>query len=319
MSAGPAALPSRRIGDLAVSAVGLGVMPLSFPTAVDRSRAVAVVHAALEAGITLFDTADVYAPAWDRVGHNETLLAEALRTWSGPRTILERVVVATKGGVRRGPGEVWRRDGSAEHLRRAAEASSTRLGISPLPLHQLHRLDPSRTVADQAAALRALADQGLVTRIGVSNVTLPELEVFLEVAGGPRDGGIVSVQNERSPRYRRDADVLARCEELGIAYLPWSPLGGAARAAEVGSQYEAFADVGARRGLSPQAVAIAWHLASSPVTVPIPGTTRVSSVRDDAGAATVVLDAAEREVLDATAPEDSSQFPDREPTRPPLR
>lgn len=310
-------LPQRRLGDRSVSCVGLGAMPLSFPGMIDeRDRALATVHAALDSGVTLVDTANIYAPAWDAMGHNESLVAEALRTWAGGDPA--GIVVTTKGGILRGPGETWGRDGSRDGLRRAAEASRALLGVDRIELYQHHRADPAIPFAEQVANLVALRDDGLVRMVGLSNVTRAELDVALEVAGGPDDGGIVSVQNEFSPRYRGDADVLDRCTELGIAFLPWSPLGGADQAAEVGSRYAPFAEVAAEHGVSPQRVVIAWLLALSPVVVPIPGSSRPQTAVDSASAATLVLSPEEVARLSATSPAADSVYPEDQP-RPPLR
>ena len=202
-------------------------MPLSNPGMLDhRDRALATIHAALDAGCTLLDTSDIYAPSGAAVGHNERLVAEALRTWDAPAADRARVVVATKGGITRVPGpggDVWGRDGRPAALRAAAEASLARLGGDSLDLYYLHRADPVVPYAEQIAGLVAVRDGGLARRIAVSNVDLAQLDVALEVAGGPGEGGICAVQNERSPRFRVDDDVVARCAERGIAYLPWSP------------------------------------------------------------------------------------------------
>jgi aryl-alcohol dehydrogenase-like predicted oxidoreductase len=294
-------------------------MPLSFPRMVDeRVRAMATVHAALDAGITLLDTANIYAPAWDAMGHNEALVAEAVRTWDAPQSARDRLLVTTKGGILRGPGETWGRDGSRDGLRRAAEASLAALGVDRIELYQHHRADPVLPYVEQVANLVALRDAGLVRMIGLSNVTRAELDVALEVAGGPDDGGIVSVQNEFSPRYRGDADVLDRCTDLGIAFLPWSPLGGADQAAEVGSRHSAFAEVASDHGVSPQRVVLAWLLALSPVVIPIPGSSRPETVLDSVAASALVLDPAEVARLSATPAVEESMYPDDQP-RPPLR
>ena len=312
-------LPSRRIGDLLVTAVGLGCMPLSFERMLgDRPRAMATIHTALDAGITLLDTANIYAPSWDSMGHNEVLVGEALRSWGGSAAARGRVVVTTKGGITRGPGETWGRDASRGGLLAAAEASRQALGVEVIDLYQLHRLDPSIPMTAQVASLVAVRDSGLASRIGLSNVTLEELEVALDVAGGPGDGGIVSVQNEWSPRFRAHADVIDRCAELGIAFLPWSPLGGADQAADVGSRYAAFAEIAAARAVSPQRVVLAWLLARSPVTIPIPGSTRPDTVLDSVGSLHLHLNDDEIQRLDASAPDAESMYPEDQP-RPPLR
>jgi aryl-alcohol dehydrogenase-like predicted oxidoreductase len=311
-------LPQRTIGDLSVSAVGLGCMPLSDRRMLpERERAIATIHRAFDLGITLIDTANIYAPSWDAMGHNEALVAEAIRTYTGPAD-LTSVLVTTKGGITRGPGEAWGRDSSADGLRRACEDSLAQLGVDVIDLYQHHRHDPSRSYADQVRAMAALREAGLIRRIGLSNCTLPELEVALDILGGPAEGGVVSVQNEYSPRYREDADVLELCTRLGIAFLPWSPLGGSSQAHDVGSRYSDFAEVGAELGASAQEAVLAWLLASSPVMIPIPGASRPATVESIVRAATLELSADQFSRLDRTQPERSSMYPDDQP-RSPLR
>jgi aryl-alcohol dehydrogenase-like predicted oxidoreductase len=309
-------LPTRRLGDLSVSAVGLGCMPLSFDRMLDhRERGLATVHRALDLGITLLDTANIYAPTWDTMGHNEALVAEALRSYRGAAD-LGAVVVATKGGITRGEGETWGRDGRPDALRQACEASLRQLDRPVIDLYQLHRHDPSMTYADQMAALRRLRDEGLVRRLGLSNVTLGQLEVGLEVLGGPDDGGVVSVQNEYSPRFRGEPDVPELCAQLGIAFLPWSPLGGAGQAHEVGSHYAEFASVGVEHGVSAQEAVLAWLLALSPVVVPIPGASRPETVDSVVHAVGIDLTSEQFARLQATSPAQDSMYPDEFPPGP---
>lgn len=309
-------LPTRVIGDLSVSAVGLGCMPMSFERMLDRrEQSLRTIHQALDLGITLLDTSNIYAPSWDTVGHNETLVAEALRTYTGPANV-KRVVIATKGGITRGAGEVWGRDSSARGLRAACEDSMRRLGVDEIDLYQHHRHDPVFSYVDQMRALAALKDAGLVRRIGLSNATRAELEVALDELGGPADGGVVSVQNEWSPRFRAEADVLQRCTELGIAFLPWSPLGGSGQAREVGSHYAEFASVADELDTSPQEVVLAWLLATSPVMIPIPGATRPQTVDSIVRSASLSLSADQRARLDATRPEMESMYPEDMPRSP---
>jgi aryl-alcohol dehydrogenase-like predicted oxidoreductase len=319
------ALPTRMIGDLVISTIGLGCMPLSSSAMLaDRDRAIATIHHALDLGITLLDTANIYAPAWDAIGHNERLVAEALRTYptgavsTAGGTNVRDVVVTTKGGITRGDGETWGRDASPGALLAAAEASCIALETDVIPLYQFHRHDPSMTYEAQLRSLRAVQDAGLVARIGLSNCTLPELDLALDLLGGPADGGIVSVQNEWSPRYREDADVLARCAELGIAFLPWSPLGGAEQAHDVGSRYAVVAEVAAEAGCSPQEAVLAWLRQSSPVMIPIPGASRPATVTSIVMSTTVQLTPGQVERLSAATPEDRSMYPDSMP-RSPLR
>lgn len=283
----------------------------------ERDRAIATIHRALDLGITLLDTANVYAPTWDAIGHNERLVAEALRTYTGAADLAD-ILVTTKGGITRGVGETWGRDSRPAALRAACEASLEALGVDRIELYQHHRHDPALSYAEQVRAMRDLRDAGLIRMIGLSNATLGELEVALDELGGPDDGGVVSVQNEYSPRYRAGADVLDRCAELGIAYLPWSPLGGAAQAHDIGSRYADFADVGAQAGVGAQEIVLAWLLVTAAVIVPIPGASRPQTVDSIVHAVSIRLDEAQVARLAATAPEATSMYPDDLP-RSPLR
>ena len=311
-------LQTRKIADLTVSLVGLGCMPLSNIKMVDhREQAIATIHHAIDSGITLLDTANVYSPSWDTFGHNETLVAEAVRTYSGNADI-SKVVIATKGGIIKPADNVVERDGTREGLLKACEASLKRLNTSSIELYQFHRHDPSVTYTEQMLSLKALKDAGMVKRIGLSNAQGPELAVALEILGGPNDGGVVSIQNEYSPRYRGEQDVLDKCTELGIAFLPWSPLGGAAQAGEVGSRYSAFASIATEVGASPQEVVLAWLLALTPVMIPIPGATKPATVDSIIRSAALKLTSAQVERLTAADSPNESLFPDIKP-RSPLR
>lgn len=311
-------LPQRRIGDLQVSAIGLGCMPLSNGHMVEqREQAVATIHAAIDAGITMLDTANIYAPSWDSVGHNEALVAEALRTYNG-QAPLDDLLVTTKGGITRSDGEVWGRDSRPDALARACEASVAELGVDVIDLYQHHRHDPKLSYLEQMQAMKSLLDRGLIRRIGLSNVTLPELSLALELLGGPDDGGVVSVQNELSPRYRADLDVLQRCESEGIAFLPWSPLGGATHAKDVGSRFAAFEDVAQEVGASPQEVTLAWLLKMSPVIIPIPGATRPQTIESMVRSLDIQLTDEQFDRLQTTEPEHTSMYPEDQP-RSPLR
>ncbi|MSZ59311.1 MAG: aldo/keto reductase, partial [Actinobacteria bacterium] len=249
--------------------------------------------------------------------HNETLVAEAMRTYSGSADI-SKVVIATKGGIIKPAENVVERDGTREGLLKACEASLKRLNTSSIELYQFHRHDPSVTYTEQMLSLKALKDAGMVKRIGLSNAQGPELAVALEILGGPNDGGVVSIQNEYSPRYRGEQDVLDKCTELGIAFLPWSPLGGAAQAGEVGSRYSAFASIATEVGASPQEVVLAWLLALTPVMIPIPGATKPATVDSIIRSAALKLTSAQVERLTAADSPNESLFPDIKP-RSPLR
>jgi len=312
------ALRTRRIADLDVSVVGLGGMRLSWEYMLPhRERAIATLHAALDLGITLLDTANVYCPFWDEIGHNERLIAEALRSYRGSAD-LGRIVIATKGGLLRDPGDVWRRSAQVDSLRRSCEQSLTDLGIDAIPLYQLHRHDISMTYVEQMRSLQVLKDEGLIERIGLSNVNAAELEVAVDVLGGPADLGLVSIQNEYSPRYRGDTEVLDRCAELQIAFLPWSPLGGTDDARAIGARFQPIADVADELAASVQEVALAWLIAISPAMIPIPGATSPDTVASIVRSATLALSPEQIARISGTMPEDAS-LATRDPERSRLR
>ncbi len=272
----------RRLGDAEVGAIGLGPMPLSNPGRPDAERAERTVHAALDAGVTLIDTADAYAVGQADVGHGEELLARALRSWSGDR---DAVVLATKGGHVRTADDGWALDGRPEHLREAAQASARRLGVEAIGLYQLHRPDPEVPWAESIGALRELLDAGTIRMAGVSNADVAQIDEARAILGD----GLVAVQNEFSPAFRSSEGELRHCAEHGIAFLPWSPLGGIGAAEGLGDAHRAFADVAAGHGVSPQQVCLAWMLAKAPEVIPIPGSSRPETIRDSAAAADLVL------------------------------
>ncbi len=238
----------------------------------DSARGRRAVEAALESGITLFDTADSYGPT-DEMGVNERALIAALRSHPGA---LDHVVVSTKGGHTRGPNATWWVDGSPEHLARAARESALRLGFEALPLFHLHRPDVKVPLEDSLGALAQLVDDGVVVRVGVSNVDADQLLLALDILGD----SLVSVQNEYSPLARGSDPVLRLCEEHGLAFLAWGPLGGMRSAKGLGEEAAAFRAVAAAREVSVQVIALAWLLRLSPVLIPIPGASRPESVRD---------------------------------------
>ncbi|MFJ7960377.1 aldo/keto reductase [Streptomyces sp. NPDC096319] len=288
----------RMLGDVRVGAIGFGTMPLSIEGRPDEARAVATVHAALDAGVTLLDTADSYHPPGGTPGEGELLVARALASYGG-RT--DDVLVATKGGRGRTPDGGWTVDGRPEHLRRAAEGSARRLGGDAIGLYQLHKPDPAVPYAESLGAVRELLDAGTVRLAGISNVDAAQIRLAREALGDR----LVSVQNRYSPAVRDSEAELRLCAELGLAFLPWSPLGGISRssldgtsAQEEDPQFGAFHRVARARGVSPQRVALAWLLSRSDTVLPIPGASRPETVRDSAGAASLTLTEAERSSLD---------------------
>jgi aryl-alcohol dehydrogenase-like predicted oxidoreductase len=275
-------MKQRTIGNVQVSAIGLGGMPMSIEGRPDTDRSVATIHAALDAGVTLIDTADSYHIHADEVGHNETLIAQALASWGGDTS---GVLVATKGGhVRPGDGS-WTVNGDPAYLKQAAEASLKRLGVDAIGLYQFHRPDPAVPYGDSIQALVDLLDEGKIRMAGISNADPDQIRQAQEILGGR----LVSVQNRFSPAFRSSEPELRLCDEMGIAFLPYSPLGGIGRAAALGDRFENFAEVGRAHGVSPQQVALAWMLAKSPHVVPIPGASRPESIKDSARASELTL------------------------------
>ncbi|GAA1269292.1 aldo/keto reductase [Saccharothrix xinjiangensis] len=278
---------TRRIGGVEVSAIGLGGMPMSLEGRPDRAQAVGTIRAAVEAGVTLIDTADAYSADDSDFGHNEELIAEALKGVDG-------VLVATKGGHTRTADGGWALNGRPEYLKAACEASLRRLGVDALDLYQFHRPDPDVPTAESVGALAELLDEGKVKLAGVSNFDPAQIREAHEVLGGR----LASVQNQFSPAFRSSEPELELCAELGVAFLPWSPLGGISAAGRLGERFGAFAEVGAAHGVSPQQVCLAWMLAKAPQVVPIPGASRPASITDSAAAVHLELTGEELRRLD---------------------
>jgi len=303
-------MKQHKLGNREVSAVGIGLMNVSWiwsnGAALDPVRrqesAIPAIHAGLDAGITLLDTADIYAPTWDAFGHNEIFAAEALRTWSGTKEQKAKVVIATKAGITRQPGERWGRNGTLDYLLRAAEASAGRLGVDKIDLWQHHRLDPDVVFETQFSNVLALKERGIVDQIGVSNYDANQLEIAVKMGGTPEEGGIVSVQNEFSPRYRYDLDVLEVCEKYGITFLPWSPLGGVRTKSEI-SEASVFEELAPKYSATPFALALAWEMRYSSSVLPIPGATRAESILDCVSATEIELSDDDFEHISANLPE----------------
>ncbi len=276
-------MQTRRIGEVQVGVIGLGAMPMSIEGRPDdETRSVATIHAALDAGVTLIDTADAYHLHADEVGHNESLIARALASYGADTS---DVLVATKGGhLRPGDGS-WYVDGRPEYLKQACEASLKRLGVEAIGLYQHHRPDPRVPYADTIGAIRDLLDAGKIRLAGISNANPERIRQANEILGGR----LASVQNQFSPAFRSSEPELELCTELGIAFLPWSPLGGISRAGSLGRRFAAFEEVGKAYEASPQRVCLAWMLAKSPLVIPIPGSSRPETIRDSAAAAELQL------------------------------
>ena len=320
---------TRKLGPFEVTAVGLGCMPLSMATERnkwildDPDYAIGVIHAALDAGVQLLDTADIYAPAWNAMGHNERVVGEAFRTWGGSAEAKAKVVIATKGGITRAKGDDWwgvpGRNASKHYLYRAVEASAAKMGLSKIPLWQHHRLDTSITFEEQFENVLTLKEHGYVETIGLSNVNAEQLRRAIKIGGTPEQGGVISVQNEFSPRYRLSADVIDICTEYGIAFLPWSPLGGGSNFEKIATgEFGAFDRIAAAKGVSAYALTVAWHLNQFPTSIPIPGASKAASILDSLSGASIELSAQEIAELNASCPTDGpiqSELVDQPPFR----
>jgi aryl-alcohol dehydrogenase-like predicted oxidoreductase len=244
--------------------------------------------------VTLIDTADAYHLYADDVGHNESLIARALATYGGDTS---GVIVATKGGHLRPGDGTWTLNGSPEYIKTACEASLKRLGVEAIGLYQFHRPDPTVPYEESVGAIRDLLDAGKIRMAGISNASPERIELSQEILGGR----LVSVQNEFSPRFRSSEPELELCDRLGIAFLPWSPLGGIGSAGGLGERFPEFDAVARDRGVSPQRVCLAWMLAKSPVVIPIPGSSRPETIQDSVAAVDLELTDDEFQRLDRRA------------------
>jgi len=278
-------------------------MPLSFEHHADEAelaQRIAVLHAAFDAGLTVVDTADIYAPDDESVGHNESVVGEAVRRWTGDR---EQLFVLTKNGLRREHGNWWR-DSSPQWLMQAAQHSCESLGFVPDCI-AIHRVNREQSWQECIEGLMAAREAGYTRSIGLSNVTLDELNQAWEISAG----SIVIVENEYSPRMRDGFEVISRCAELGIAYLPWSPLGGGNEAWQLGEIYPNFELVAARHDTTAQVVALAWLAQLAERVIPIPGFSRIESVQSAAQALTLELSDADMALLSSTPAGAGSVFP----------
>jgi aryl-alcohol dehydrogenase-like predicted oxidoreductase len=273
------------LGELAVSRLGYGAMRITGPgiwgEPADPDGAVAVLRRAVELGVDFIDTADSYGP-----NVSEELIAKALAPYGD-------VVVATKAGLTRsGPG-AWSPDGRPEHIRAALEGSLARLKVDRIDLYQFHRPDPAVPFAESLGAFAEAQQAGKVRYIGLSNVSVAQLEEALGICE------IVSVQNRYSAVDRDSQDVLDACAARGIAFIPWFPLAAGSLASSDG----VLARIARERGATSGQVALAWLLGSSPVMLPIPGTSSLAHLQENVAAAELELSAAELDELNSAARE----------------
>jgi pyridoxine 4-dehydrogenase len=259
-------------GDLEVNRLGFGAMRLCGPRILgwprDRENALAVLRRAVELGVNLIDTSNAYGPEI-----NEHQIAEALHPYP------EGLVIATKGGLRRTRSGGWPEDGRPEKLREACEGSLARLRLDRIDLYQLHAPDPKVQIEESVGELARLREEGKIRHVGLSNVSVGELERARRVVP------IISVQNRYSLAERSSEDVLEACEREGLAFLPWFPLASGSLARQGGPVDQ----VAERIGAAPAQVALAWLLHHSPVMVCIPGTSSLEHLDENVAARDVHL------------------------------
>ena len=267
-------------GAPAVPAVGYGGMHLSLQDRPPEPEGVAVIHAALHAGVRLIDTADAYCLDDSDTGHNERLIAQALREWSGPR---DEVLVATKGGVTRRGGR-WERDGRPEHLRAACERSLRALGVERIELYQLHAPDSAVPFEESVGALADLRREGKVRWAGISNVSVEQIRAAEAIVP------IASVQNRLNPFFREalQGGVVGYCGARGIGFLAYSPTGGGRLNRKL-PEHPVLGPMAGRLGVSAHALVLAWALAQSPAVIVIPSARRIAHALDSVRAGDLVL------------------------------
>jgi aryl-alcohol dehydrogenase-like predicted oxidoreductase len=282
---------TRSIAGVEVHPIGLGEMPMSLDGRPDEAQSIRTIHAALDAGANLIDTADAYARDDRDIGHGERLVARALKGRSR-----DGLIVATKGGLLRDRQRRWPPDGRPEHLRAACEASLRALETDRIDLYQFHRPDPKVPYAESIGTFKELQDEGKVRWVGISNATVAQLEEALGIVD------VVSVQNQLSLRY---TSPIAKGEveagtERGIAFLAWSPLGGIGSSESPAALAPVIAAAEAH-GVSPQQVALAWLLSMGPTVIPIPGSSRPETITDSLRAAELALGADELQAISRAA------------------
>jgi aryl-alcohol dehydrogenase-like predicted oxidoreductase len=260
-------------------------MHLSISGRPPEDLAIRVVHAALDAGMTFIDTADVYCLDHRDIGHNERLVARALATWGGAR---DTVLVATKGGLIRPDGR-WERDARPERLRRACERSLTALGVEQIGLYQLHAPDHQVPFEESVGALFDLQREGKVAHVGLSNVSVAEIKAAEAL------GRVTSVQNRLNPFFREaiETGVVAYCAERGIGFLAYSPTGGGRLTRKLPA-HPVLQRLSSDLGFSPHALVLAWVLAQGATVLVIPSARTEAHVRDSATAGALTLSEADR-------------------------
>ena len=266
--------------DLRVTRLGFGAMRITgsgiWGPPADRAEAVRVLRRAVELGVNFIDTADSYGP-----GVSEEIIAEALHPYPA------NLVIATKGGYERPGPNRWIENGKPQHLRSACEGSLRRLRLDRIDLYQLHRIDPKVPPEDQLGALKALQAEGKIKHIGLSEVTVRQIQHAQTIVS------IVSVQNRYSLADRGSEDVLEYCEKQKMGFIPWFPLA----AGKLSGKESPISRVAAQLKATPSEVALAWLLARSKVMLPIPGTSNVKHLEENVAAAALRMDKSEMQEL----------------------
>jgi aryl-alcohol dehydrogenase-like predicted oxidoreductase len=282
-------LRSLGAGAPSVPAVGYGGMHLSLQDRPPEPESLQVIRAALDAGVRLIDTADVYCLDDFDLGHNERLVAEALREWGGPR---DEVLVATKGGLTR-PGGRWERDGRPEHVRAACERSLRALGVDRIALYQLHAPDPVVPFEESVGTLADLRREGKIRWVGLSNVSVPQIRAAEAIVP------IASVQNRLNPFFREalEEGVVGYCGQRGIGFLAYSPTGGGRLNRKLPA-HPVLRPMAARLGISAHALVLAWVLAQSPAVIVIPSARRVAHALDSVSAGDLTLSGEDLTAID---------------------
>lgn len=289
-------MESKRLGntDVTISAIGLGGMPMSISNRPPESQSIQVIHRALDLGVTIIDTADSYCKDESDKHHNEKVIAKALREYSGDAS---KVTVATKGGLMR-PNGAWTRNGNPKHLQKTIRESFEAFGgEKPIDVWQYHAPDPEYSIESSLAPAKEAVREGLIRFVGVSNFSVEQIKRARDVVE------IVSVQNQYNPWYREPEfdGVLEYCESEGLTFFPWSPLGGSRRVGNL-EDIGAIAQLAKEKGVSVYNIVLAWLMAKSPCVLPIPGSSKISSIEDSVRAVNVKLSADEVATIDrATA------------------
>ena len=279
-------------GDLTVNRLGFGAMRITgrgiWGEPPSRDQAIATLRRVVELGVNFIDTADSYGPEV-----SETLIAQALHPYP------DDLVIATKGGqIRPGPNR-WDPEGRPEHLREACEGSLRRLRLEQIPLYQLHRPDPKVPLAESIGAIAKLKDEGKIRHVGISNVTEDELREAARIVP------IVSIQNRFNVTDRQSQSLIDLCEQEDMVFLPWAPI-------QESSRRVAVAVAAERRGMTERQIALAWLLAISPATLPIPGTSSPEHAEENVAAAAIELSRDEIEAISEGGLSQLDRIPGRE-------